>query len=519
MCTNLSEIKQNILNYSDKIEWYKKNKHQALWLIEYMIQTIPTIPLNRRGKISYKQAMWHLFNGNDVPTCKMCSNHVKWNDDHDAYQTYCSSKCSVGDLCVREKKKATTIERYGVENYFYLSDKVKQSMIKKHKVDHPSKSKVIREKKKATNIERYGVDHPWKNKSVRKKCVESHDYRRLTDEQYQKLLSFDYMKLQLETNHLSYHQLGEIIGVFEGTVKIYAKQHGIVNTQRSKVQNQLVDFIKKEYVGEIKVNSKTIIPPYEIDIVIPEFNFAIELDGVFWHGELNGKDRRYHISKTKKMEECGYDLMHIYDYEWTTKCDIVCSRILNKLGKSNKIYARKTEIRVVDKESEKVFFNNNHIQQYSPSSVCIGLFFDNELVACMSFVKPRFNKHYQWELLRYASKLNTNVVGGGSKLFSFFIKQHNPLSVISYSDNRWGTGGLYRMLGFEFLHNSSPNYKYFVRNNSEVLYNRVKFQKHKLVDMVGYDKDLSEWDIMILNGYDRIWDCGNGVWSWKRINK
>jgi hypothetical protein len=75
------------------------------------------------------------------------------------------------------------------------------------------------------------------------------------------------------------------------------------------------------------------------------------------------------------------------------------------------------------------------------------------------------------------------------------------------------------MLGFEFLHNSSPNYKYFVRNNSEVLYNRVKFQKHKLVDMVGYDKDLSEWDIMILNGYDRIWDCGNGVWSWKRINK
>lgn len=517
MCANILEIKHNILNYSDKKEWFSKNKQQALLLVELIIQSIPNIPLNRRGKISYKQAVWHLFNGNDVPKCKICSNTVKWNDDNDVYQTYCSSKCSVEDPCVREKKKNTMKAVYGVENYFHLSENVRQDMMNKHKVDHPSKSKHIQEKKKDTNIKKYGVDHPWKNKEIHKKCSDNRDYCRVSEEQLLLLSNLEYMKQQLDINNLTHHQLGEIIGVASSTIGLYAKQHDILN-KRSKIQNQIVQYIKGIYNGEVLVNVRTLIPPFEIDIVIPEFNFAIEVNGVFWHGEMNGKHRSYHINKTLKMREKGYELIHIYDLEWNDKCDIVCSKIRNKLKLSDKIYARKTKIRVVSREEEQHFFNQTHIQQYSPSSICIGLYSKDELVACMSFIKSRFNKHYQWELLRYASKLNVNVIGGGSKLFSYFIKQYAPQSIISYCDNRWGVGGLYIMLGFEFLHNSSSNYKYFVRNESNVLYNRVKFQKHKLKGMVGYEDVLSEWDIMKMNGYDRIWDCGNGVWVWKSIN-
>jgi len=31
-----------------------------------------------------------------------------------------------------------------------------------------------------------------------------------------------------------------------------------------------------------------------------------------------------------------------------------------------------------------------------------------------------------------------------------------------------------------------------------------------------FDPALTEWENMQLNGYDRIWDCGNRVYTWKR---
>lgn len=48
------------------------------------------------------------------------------------------------------------------------------------------------------------------------------------------------------------------------------------------------------------------------------------------------------------------------------------------------------------------------------------------------------------------------------------------------------------------------------------MFNRVAFQKHKLKDLLEiYDGALSEWDNMVANGYDRIWDCGNDVWVYQ----
>ena len=52
------------------------------------------------------------------------------------------------------------------------------------------------------------------------------------------------------------------------------------------------------------------------------------------------------------------------------KFDIVTSMIKNKLGKTeNKIFARKCEIKHVDKQTSKEFQESNHIQGYVPSSI------------------------------------------------------------------------------------------------------------------------------------------------------
>ena len=134
----------------------------------------------------------------------------------------------------------------------------------------------------------------------------------------------------------------------------------------------------------------------------------------------------------------------------------------------------------------------------------------------MSFSKSRFNKNIEWELLRFCTKINTQVIGAASKLLSYFIKNFNPNSIISYANRRWSNGKLYEKLNFKYIGATKPNYFYFIPNEN-ILYSRVKFQKHKLKDILPvYDYSLSETINMYNNGYRKIYDCGNLKYIWKK---
>jgi hypothetical protein len=133
----------------------------------------------------------------------------------------------------------------------------------------------------------------------------------------------------------------------------------------------------------------------------------------------------------------------------------------------------------------------------------------------MSFRKPRFTDKYQWEIIRFASALNTNVVGAGSKLFKRFVAAQQPTSVISYSDNCWGFGEVYAALGFTMIEITQPSYYYVDLKNMDRKYHRSSFMKHKVVKMGG-DPLLSEFENMKNMGYFRIWDCGTTKWVWQR---
>ena len=115
-----------------------------------------------------------------------------------------------------------------------------------------------------------------------------------------------------------------------------------------------------------------------------------------------------------------------------------------------------------------------------------------------------------YELLRFCNKLNTTVVGGASKLFKHFLKEYKPKEVISYCDRRWSEGNLYEMLGFEFSHNSKPNYFYVINGKRE---NRFKYRKDILVKE-GFDPNKSEHEIMLERGIYRIYDCGCKVYKY-----
>jgi hypothetical protein len=186
--------------------------------------------------------------------------------------------------------------------------------------------------------------------------------------------------------------------------------------------------------------------------------------------------------------------------------------ILNKLGKTeNKIYARKCDIRYdINIKDIKNFLEKNHIQGYVGSSVKIGLFYNNELVSLMTFGNRRIamgkkiTSNREYELLRFCNKINTNVVGGASKLFKSFIKNYNPKEITTYADRSISQGQLYINLGFYFLKKTQPNYYYIVDGIRKYRFN---YRKDKLIKD-GYESNKSEHEIMLERKIYRIYDSG-----------
>jgi len=280
-------------------------------------------------------------------------------------------------------------------------------------------------------------------------------------------------------------------------------------THKSALEIEVIEFLKSLNIKIDTVN-RSLIKPYELDIYLPDHKMAIEFDGLFWHSEIGGgKDKKYHLTKSELCSEIGIDLIHIFEDEWVEKKEIVKSILKSKLQLNSSLYARKLEIREVIKDEEKEFFNNNHIQGYKPSFYCLGLYDSDILLCAASFSKSRYNKKYEYELLRFSTKLGISVVGGLSRLISHFNKK-----IITYCDLRYFNGKGYEKAGFLKIKTSPPSY-YYMKHYDRRLH-REKFQKYKLKSTLNcYNEELTEWGNMKLNGYDRIWDCGNLVFEWK----
>lgn len=287
-------------------------------------------------------------------------------------------------------------------------------------------------------------------------------------------------------------------------------------TVQSHCENDLTDFVKSVYDGNVVENTKKVIHPYELDIYVPDRNLAFEFDGIYWHSETEGKkDRNYHLMKTRMCERLGVKLVHVFETEWNDMRGIVESRIRDMLGvHENTVYARNCSIAEVSNKDARDFLDENHLQRGCNASVRVGLMYDENIVSLMTFSKPRFLKCCDgWELVRFCNRSGYHIPGGASRLLKWFERRFSPKSVLSYADRRWSDGNLYRALGFDLVRESRPNY-WYISNNYTRLDNRMSFQKHKLKNILQtFDETKSEWENMSANGWDRIWDCGNLVFE------
>lgn len=489
-----------------------------------------------------------------IKTCRVCGNVVtRFIKRRNQWWDWCSNKCMGIDPEVLAKKQQTNIDRFGSHPMRspQCREKIKASLMERFGVDNASRSEAVKSKMRDTFVKKYGVDNPSKNpgvvEKIKQKAIDRYrdcgeeilDRRRRTflekhgvttnkhlhisPESLKLMKDVEWLEDQHHRQKKSLDQIAKELGISPTPLSYLLHDSGVTVTrhQISLIHREIESFIKSIYNGNVIENTREIISPQELDIYLPDIGLAIEVDGVFWHSEERGKHRWYHCEKTDRCEQQGIHLLHIYDTEWNdpAKRNIIESKLKHLLQQSQRIFARKCKIKPVSAQEASEFLDQNHIQGRCPSQIKAGLYYQDRLVALATVGKARFNRMYQWELLRYCNAAGITVTGGLSRLLRYFSKNHDITKLISYADRRWTPSfsqNLYRSSGFVTIGKSDPNYKYFQVNSNKIeLLSRNRFQKHMLKERVEYyDSALTEYENMLINGYHRIWDCGNLVYEW-----
>lgn len=281
----------------------------------------------------------------------------------------------------------------------------------------------------------------------------------------------------------------------------------------SKKEQELFDCISSLVDGKytIEQHNRTVLDGKEIDIFIPELNIGIEFNGLFWHGEAQGKTRNYHRDKYLLAKNKGVQLLTIWEDDWDNRKGIILSMLSHKLelNTQKKIYARKTHIKHLPYHKVQVFLDNYHIQGSVQGSFYTGLYDgDNSLVAVAVWRKNGTDLYLE----RYATSMT--VVGGLGKLLSYVSRHHTQWGVekiVTFSDNEVSNGGLYEKLGFVLDEELKPDYKYVV-GGLKVRKSNYRKKRFSTDPQLYYQSDLSESQLALLNGMDRVWDCGKIRW-------
>lgn len=293
---------------------------------------------------------------------------------------------------------------------------------------------------------------------------------------------------------------------------------------KSNCEEEIYNLLKTNLDCEVVSRDKSTIKPYEIDILVPSLKIGIEYNGLLWHSTKYCKDKNQHLNKLNLCNKKNIRLIQVFEDEYYNNREIVLEKIKHifKINYSTKpkIMARKTEIKVIKNYEAKKFLETFHIQGFANSTIYIGAFYNQELIAVMSF-KHEYKNSNLWELTRFASDYNYICQGVGGKLFNYFIKNYNPEQIKSFADRRWTTdekNNIYTKLGFEFDSYTKPDYKYY--NPKIERYKRIhkfNFRKERLIKKYrNIDTKDTESNIAKKLEFYRIYDCGLIKYIWKK---
>lgn len=470
-------------------EWFIKNDYEKEYI--EIIQTTAYL-----SNPSFTQRLYHIVNDIDqLITCPNCNNIPQFISLKKGYRTYCSNKCQIE--FTKEKRKQTIKDKYKINPLHSIStsEKRKQTNLEKYNSEYPFQNKSIQAKQKQSMLDLYGVKNPSQLEHVKKQKIKTSLNNWGTSHPIQNTTIKNKLKAtSLEKYGREY---------FFQTTEFKEKIKDYVFPSQSKAETEIIEFLNQNGITNIEQGNRSLLNGKELDIYVKDKNIAIEYCGLYWHSN-KFKDKSYHKEKFNACKEKNIQLITIFEDEWNTKKLLVKQKLLHLLNSNNtiKIYARKCEIKLVDTKEKTYFHGRYHIQGNGISSLNIGLYFNTELVSCMSF---KVNKNKQFELTRYSTRYH--VIGGFNKLLNHFKINYDWNEIVTFADLRWHLGNVYKISGFIEDKILDTDYSYIINNKRIHKFNFRKDQiKNKFPEL--YNENLSEAKNMENIGILKIYDCG-----------
>lgn len=374
-----------------------------------------------------------------------------------------------------EKIKSTVQSKYGVDNVFQLDsvkDKSKETCIEKYGVEYFSQSDVSKDRICKTNQEKYGVPYYIQSDEFRdklkKSCIEKYGV-----EWY--VLTSDCIQSRLIKNDSKPNR--------EFSYKLH--DNNIPHEREFRLGRFIYDFKVGNTLVEINP-----FPTHNIDFGI--FGTPLQID--------------YHKIKTDEAALQGYSVMHVWDWDDVNKVIALLNTNRTKIG------ARNCTVTEIDYKIANEFLDAYHLQNSCKgNTVNIALLWNDIVVSVMTFGKPRYNKNYEWELLRYCNNLSYIVIGSAEKLFSYFVKNYCPKSIISYCDRSKFTGLVYDRLGFSLIKRSPPSIHWF-DGKRHITDNLLRQRGFDQLFGTDYGKGTSNEELMLKHKFVRVPDCGQDTY-------
>ncbi|MGM9544324.1 MAG: hypothetical protein ACI3T9_05010 [Romboutsia timonensis] len=422
----------------------------------------------------------------------------------------------VEDNSYKDAPKYFNISQYQFDNlcreYNIKKDK---SLVNKKKLNNKyleygneeNYKKHLQEKTRNTHIEKYGSEENY-IKHLREKCTKSWA-NKTGKEMRQHAETISIAKRSLPENAVNEAKIKrrKTLNLKYGVNNSYAlatfKSSSNPNKLfEKKLQEHNIFNYSKEFI--LKDTDKFYRYDFKVDNNLIEINpwpfHNSTFNPIFGNKPL---DKNYHKQKSDLAKNNNYRCIHVFDWDDQEK-------IIDLLIPKYRIGASKCKIKEVSIDECDKFLNKYHLQNTCRKQlVRLGLYYKDELLEIMTFGKPRYNKKYEWELLRLCAYKDYIIYGGSERLFKYFIKNYKPSSIISYCDLSKFTGDVYTKLGFKLKSISKPTIHWYNTKTGQHITDNLLRQKgfDKLFN-TDYGKGTDNSKLMKEYNFVEIYDCG-----------
>lgn len=433
---------------------------------------------------------------------------------------------------IKQKKQATTLKHYGVPFGAQCTEvrtKMQNTCLSKYGTPYGGTTPEALQKKRDTCMQKYGVpdihqSQEWQAQRRGMSLDEWMAYRN-TKKPFQTLTPDE--KQQRQRDSLERHL--QIYGStrhdaplkLERERETCMQKYGVpypcmtkqarARSSNNSRPNQIFESLLKNF--QISYEREFVVDDRSYDFKVKDV--LVEIDPSATHNctwedrtSVQG-DRFYHQKKSKLAASRGYRCIHVWDWD---DLELVASQLLSK----QVVYARSCTLVELSREEADHFLTSYHLQgTCKGASVRLGLLYEGELIEVMTFGKPRYNKKYQWELLRLCTKVRWSVVGGTQKLFKSFERKAAPTSIVSYCDKSKFEGAVYKQLGFQLLRQGAPSrHWYRAATEQHITDNLLRAQGADRLVGTSLGRGTSNAQILRDNGFVEVYDCGQDSWEW-----